>query len=72
MVEQLEEEGSVCRAAKDLQHMKADEKLKGVSSKFSFLTSSLWQATSVSLLKNPTTKLAEYPRDKDESLDTKR
>jgi len=55
---------------KDLQHMKADEKLKGVSSKFSFLTSSLWQATSVSLLKNPTTKLAEYPRDKDESLDT--
>lgn len=55
---------------KDLQHMKADEKLKGVSSKFSFLTSSLWQATSVSLLKNPTTKLAEYPLDKDESLDT--
>lgn len=54
---------------KDLQHMKADEKLKGVSSKFSFLTSSLWQATGVTILRNPTTKLAEYPLDKDESLD---
>lgn len=55
---------------KDLQHMKADEKLKGVSSKFSFLTSSLWQAVGVSILKNPSTKLPEYPKDKDESLET--
>lgn len=57
-------------APKDLQHMKADEKLKGVSSKFSFLTSSLWQAVSVSILKNQSTKLPEYPLSKDESLET--
>lgn len=55
---------------KDLQHMKADEKLKGVSSKFAFLTSSLWQAVGVSILKNPSTKLPEYPLDKDETLET--
>ncbi len=57
-------------APKDLQHMKADEKLKGVSSKFSFLTSSLWQATGVSILKNQGTKLPEYPLSKDETLET--
>jgi len=48
---------------KKLQFLKAGDKIKGVSDKFLFLMSNAWYASGVSVLKNQTTRQAEYPLD---------
>lgn len=55
---------------KKLQYLKADQNLKGVGSKFFFLTTQVWFANQASLLKNQTTKLAEYPKDGNDKAPT--
>lgn len=55
---------------KKLQHLKSGDKIKGVSGKFFFLMTSAWNAVSSRVLKNQTTKLAEYPRNRDEANET--
>lgn len=52
---------------KKLQHMKANEKIKGVTDKFYFLTNAFWQTVSCSVLANQATKGAEYPRTRAEN-----
>lgn len=47
---------------KKLQHMRMGEKIKGAPDDFFFLTNSLWQAVSSSLLNNQNTKGPEYPK----------
>lgn len=47
---------------KDLQFLKADEKIKGVSTKFNFLLNNGWYLHTPSLLINQSTKKAEYPK----------
>jgi hypothetical protein len=48
---------------KKLQYLKAGDNIKGVSSKFTFLTTTAWFAHTASVLKNQTTKQPEYPYD---------
>ena len=55
---------------KKLQHMKSADKLKGVSPKFFFLTTQAYMAHTASLLKNQTTKLAEFPKSKEDIMET--
>ena len=50
------------KPSKELQYLKGGDKIKGVSSSFFFLTSTAWQAHPARVLKNQTTKMAEYPR----------
>lgn len=45
-----------------LQHMRQGEKMKGVTDKFFFLPSAVWQTVNASLLNNQTTKGPEYPK----------
>lgn len=47
---------------KKLQHMKQGEKIKGAPDDFFFLTNSLWQAVTSSLLINKDTRAPLYPR----------
>ncbi len=58
------------KPTKKLQYIKAGDKLKGVSSKFFFLTSSAWMANTASVLKNQSTKLPEYPIGDDSKVET--
>lgn len=51
---------------KKLQHMKANEKIKGVSDDFYYLTSQAWQTTSSKVFINDTTKGPYYPRKRDD------
>jgi len=48
---------------KKLQFLKTGDKIKGVPDKFLFLMANAWYASGVSVLKNQTTKLPEYPLD---------
>lgn len=56
--------------SRKLQYMKSGDDIKGVTSKFTFLTSNAWQAHTASALINPTTKQAEYPKSNKEVLET--
>jgi len=56
--------------SKKLQHLKAGDAIKGVSGKFFYLLNNAWFAHTASVLKNPTTKLAEYPKDSNDTLET--
>lgn len=47
---------------KHLQHLKNGDVIKGVTSKFLFLTTVCWQTINSSVLNNDGTKAAEYPR----------
>lgn len=53
---------------KKLQHMGQDDKVKGVTDKFYFLTTTFMQTKSVSKLINQATKAAEYPRNSDDNI----
>jgi hypothetical protein len=53
---------------KRLQFLKNGDVIKGVSSKFLFLTSNCWQCQNATPLFNDTTKGPEYPRDSDDNL----
>lgn len=55
---------------KKLQYMKTADNIKGVSPKFTFLLNNAWFAHTASLLKNQTTKLPEYPKTKDSTMET--
>jgi len=46
---------------KALSQLKDGEAIKGVSSKFNFLISTVYKSIGLSVLKNSTTRLAEYP-----------
>lgn len=48
---------------KKLQFLKQNDNIKGVSSKFTFLTTTAWFAHTASVFKNNTTKQPEYPLD---------
>lgn len=50
---------------KQLPHMKPGEVVKGVASKFLFLSNILWQTISSSTLNNQNTKGPEYPKTRD-------
>lgn len=52
---------------KQLQHMSADVKMKGVPESFSFLMNNLWYAYGASVLKNDSTQAPEFPRDPEEN-----
>ena len=56
--------------SKKLQHLKAGDTIKGVSGKFFYLLNNAWFAHTASVLKNATTKLAEYPKDTNDTLET--
>jgi hypothetical protein len=53
---------------KKLQFLKNGDKLKGVTDKFSFLTTNCWQCQNTVPLMNDTTKAPEYPRDSDDAM----
>lgn len=53
---------------KKLQHMGQDDKVKGVTDKFYFLTTTFMQTKSVSKLINQSTKGPEYPRNSDDNM----
>jgi hypothetical protein len=53
---------------KKLQHMGADERLKGVPDKFLYLMAAFWHAFNVSPLMNQGTKGPEYPKDSDDNV----
>lgn len=53
-----------------LQYLKGGDTIKGVSSKFTFLLNNAWFAHTASLLNNKTTKLPEYPRNKNDVTTT--
>ena len=55
---------------KKLQYLKTSDSLKGVSGKFFYLLSNAWFAHTASVLKNSTTRQAEYPKDKNDVLET--
>ena len=55
---------------KELQYLKGADSLKGTSTKFTFLLNNGWFAHTASVLKNQTTKKAEYPISSDESIET--
>lgn len=48
---------------KKLQFLKGNQNIKGAGTKAEFLLSASWLAHGAELLKNATTKLAEYPKD---------
>lgn len=50
---------------KKLQFLKEGESIKGVSPKFFFLLSNVWLSSKARVLKNPSTKLPEYPYETD-------
>lgn len=52
---------------KKLQHMKAGDKIKGVTGKFFFLMNNCWHATSAVPLINQGTKGPEYPKDAEDN-----
>lgn len=54
-------ENKYSKPDKMLKELKDDEIIKGVSSKFSFLISTVYKNSGASLLKNQTTKLPEFP-----------
>jgi hypothetical protein len=54
---------------KKLQHQKLNEKFKGVTDQFYYLTNNFWQAISANLLINQTTKAPEFPRNSIEGND---
>lgn len=54
-------------AVKKLQYLKNGDKLKGVTDKFTFLTTNCWQCQNATPLINDTTKAAEYPRNSEEN-----
>lgn len=54
-------QGPVQIPVKDLQHMSGDEKIKGVTTKFFFLPTAVWQSTNSSILRNQNTRGPEYP-----------
>ena len=56
--------------SKKLQHLKAGDTIKGVSGKFFYLLNNAWFAHTASVLKNAGTKLAEYPKDNKDTLET--
>ena len=58
------------KPTKKVQYLKADETVKGASSKFLFLTTILWKALTASVLKNQGTGKAEYPLTPDDKLDS--
>lgn len=58
------------RPTRTLQYLKGGDSLKGVSTKFTFLTHNAWFANSASVLKNQTTKAPEYPYDKNDTVET--
>lgn len=47
---------------KKLQHLRSGEKIKGISDKFLFLTTTFWQTSHASVLINQTSKGPEYPK----------
>lgn len=51
---------------KKLQHMKSGEKFKGVTDKFFFLPSAVWQTQGTKLLNNQTTKGPEFPKTREQ------
>lgn len=55
---------------KKLQHMRTGEKIKGAPDDFFFLTNSLWQATSSTLLLNAARTGPEFPRTRDQQEDS--
>jgi hypothetical protein len=61
----LMQQGPYNIPSKALQYMKQGEKIKGVTDKIFFLTNSLWQTVSSSVLINQGTKGPEYPKERD-------
>jgi len=59
-------QGPFSKPTKDLQYMKQNEKIKGTTDKFLFLTTHLWKAHSSTALKNQNTGLPEYPYYEDD------
>lgn len=55
---------------KKLQFLKPNEVIKGAGSKTDFLTSVLFVTYGATVLKNQTTKKAEYPKNKDDETET--
>jgi hypothetical protein len=53
---------------KKLQHLKHNDKLKGVTDKFTFLMSNCWQASNAAPYINQATKGPEYPRNPDDNV----
>ena len=53
-----------------LQYLKTGDSLKGVSGKFFYLLNNAWFAHTASVLKNNTTKQAEYPKDSTDVMET--
>lgn len=53
---------------KKLEHIKSGMKLKGVPEKFTFVTNNCWHASNAKPLRNKSTRAAEYPKDKDDTL----
>lgn len=56
------------KPAKELQFLKQGDNIKGVGSKFSFLTNHAWITHTPSVLMNQTTKGPEYPLTNDECV----
>lgn len=54
-------------AVKKLHYLKNGDKLKGVTDKFTFLTTNCWQCQNAAPLINDTTKAAEYPRNTEDN-----
>lgn len=52
---------------KKLQHMKMGEKIKGVTDKFFFIPTVVWQTVSSSVLLNQSTKGSEYPKRREDA-----
>ncbi len=57
------------KPSKQLQYLKLDQHIKGVGSKFGFLSTTIWLSNTGVSLDNKTTKLAEYPKDPDDKLE---
>lgn len=57
------------KAPKDLQFLKQTDNIKGVGTKFFFLTNQAWITHTPSVLKNQTTKGPEYPLGSDDSTE---
>jgi len=55
---------------KELQYLKQDDSIKGVSSKFFFLLNNAWFAHTASVLLNQSTKLPEYPANSKDNMRT--
>ena len=63
------QQGPYAIPTKKLQHMKAGEKIKGVSDKFFFLPNIVWQTVNASTLINQNTKGPEYPKTREDKDD---